>query len=238
MSTTTTNYNLVKPEGSEYPDISIINGNMDAIDAALTDATPSTITLSQSNIDRDGSNPSSMQTGDSYILVKDKDGEMIGRLVPLRGATGGVSMTLYSNNETSNGDEVENYISVFAMKDGSKAYAVGDPAAFCNAIGMSQVSGTFTKTVNKTLYGYSLQRVGSIVYFHLRFASLDIAPSTELGSVPSAFTPGGARYILGCTPSGKSFFVTIGTDGKVSIGSSSFTESSVSNPYIAGTYLL
>jgi hypothetical protein len=37
MSTTTTNLGLVKPYGSEYPDISILNGNMDIIDGAIAD---------------------------------------------------------------------------------------------------------------------------------------------------------------------------------------------------------
>lgn len=35
MSTTTENLNLVKPDGDEYPDISVINGNMDTLDAAV-----------------------------------------------------------------------------------------------------------------------------------------------------------------------------------------------------------
>ena len=35
MSTQTTNLHLTKPDDSEYPDVSVINGNMDTIDAKI-----------------------------------------------------------------------------------------------------------------------------------------------------------------------------------------------------------
>lgn len=37
MATTTTNLKLTKPAGTEKPDISVINGNMDKIDTAFGD---------------------------------------------------------------------------------------------------------------------------------------------------------------------------------------------------------
>lgn len=35
MASTTTNLGLTKPSGTEVPDISVINGNMDKIDSAV-----------------------------------------------------------------------------------------------------------------------------------------------------------------------------------------------------------
>lgn len=37
MATKTTNLDLTKPAGTEVPDISVINGNMDKIDQAVGD---------------------------------------------------------------------------------------------------------------------------------------------------------------------------------------------------------
>ena len=51
MSTTTTNYNLVKPEYSDDADIADINGNMDAIDTQM-----------KANADAIASNTSSLST--------------------------------------------------------------------------------------------------------------------------------------------------------------------------------
>lgn len=36
MSTTTTNYNFVKPDYSDIADIAVINGNMDSLDSILS----------------------------------------------------------------------------------------------------------------------------------------------------------------------------------------------------------
>lgn len=62
MSTTTTNYNLVKPEYSDDADIADINGNMDAIDTqmkanadAISTASSSITTVSGLATETDGS---------------------------------------------------------------------------------------------------------------------------------------------------------------------------------------
>lgn len=49
MSTTTSHYNLVKPAGSETYDVSVQNGNMDKIEAALS-ANEVAITLDTSKV--------------------------------------------------------------------------------------------------------------------------------------------------------------------------------------------
>ena len=100
--------------------------------------------LKSTNIDRDGSDPSSDTTGNSYIRFYDNDGEQIGVIDMARRTDGRQDIRIFSRNENS-GTQVENYLQIRVAKDGTKSYSVGDAAAFRNAIGAS--SGVFPVSV-------------------------------------------------------------------------------------------
>lgn len=77
MSTSTQNYGLIKPQGNEYYDIGIPNGNMDKIDAALAaleagkaslgeDGKVEAEQLPEMDYDPSGSAESALQQAKSY----------------------------------------------------------------------------------------------------------------------------------------------------------------------------
>lgn len=91
-----------------------------------------TVKLKSTNIDRNGSNPSSAQYS-KFLQFDDKDGDRVGVIAAVRETDGRTRMSLYAYND--NGDtEVYNSISIYVAKDGTRTYSVANPAAFCTAL--------------------------------------------------------------------------------------------------------
>ena len=107
--------------------------------------TTGSIVIKSSNIDRDGADPSSTVTGNSYIFV-DQDGEGIGIIRPGRQADGREDVGIIARNENSEGEQVQNGLRVSVAKDGACSYGVDDTQAFRRdlllAYGANTGSGT------------------------------------------------------------------------------------------------
>lgn len=98
------------------------------VDMTAPDASPITINTSSNN----GCSESSPL---GYINLLDKNGYW-GALFGARANDNGVVYgMLGAQNKKTDGTDVENYINVGVNKDGSRYYAVTDPAAFRSAIG-------------------------------------------------------------------------------------------------------
>lgn len=96
--------------------------------------------IRNSSIDRDGSNPSSEQWEKGIALV-DKDREHIGQLRTNRTANGASRTMIRALAEKTDGTEVDNAISIYQYRDGSRGYSVSDAAAFRAAIGAVNKAG-------------------------------------------------------------------------------------------------
>ena len=91
------------------------------------------IMVKSDNIDRDGADPSSDVTGNSFVLL-DKDDEGIGIIRPGRRTGGRDDIAIIARNENSSGNQVENAFFISVAKDGTCSYSVSDAAAFREAI--------------------------------------------------------------------------------------------------------
>lgn len=105
-------------------------------------STGNTFTATQnvldSSIDRDAATIAEDDWATSYFRMWDKDGEVIGVLRNAQRTTGRMDTFLYVYNENTAGDgQVDNFIRLSVARDGTRTYAVGDPSAFRNALGIN-----------------------------------------------------------------------------------------------------
>lgn len=126
---------------SDIPSLAIskITNLQTSLDGKMSDAGDTATGIyhfKSSNIDRDGADPSSDTTGNSYITLQDKNGEDVGRIDTVRRSSGRQDLRLFSYNENS-GSQVQNYIQICIAKDGTQSYSVGSPANFRSAIGVN-----------------------------------------------------------------------------------------------------
>lgn len=91
-----------------------------------------TVKLKSTNIDRNGSNPSSAQYS-KFLQFDDKDGDRLGVITAVRETDGRTRMSLFAYNDNG-GTEVTNGIQMYVAKDGTRTYGVANPAAFCKAL--------------------------------------------------------------------------------------------------------
>jgi uncharacterized repeat protein (TIGR02543 family) len=76
-------------------------------------------TMKSTNIDRDGADPSSATTGDSYLRFYDKDNEALTTIYPYRTTTGAQYLYFSMYNDNANGTLVSKNASFGLSKDGS-----------------------------------------------------------------------------------------------------------------------
>ena len=119
------------------------------------------VTVDSETIDRNGAIPSSDQWGRPYYL-RDKDGEPIGYFGAVQRATSGaIGLGLYAYND-NDGTQVANSLMLNILRDGTKSYGIGDPAAFLSALGVGTYksetgsSVTVTSSTNTQLTTISL----------------------------------------------------------------------------------
>lgn len=91
------------------------------------------IILTASNIDRDGTSPSSMQYS-KRIGVRDKDNENVAYIQASQATDGTVGASLICYGENGSGSTVANIIRATVASDGTRGYDISAPAAFRNAI--------------------------------------------------------------------------------------------------------
>lgn len=91
------------------------------------------VIVKSSNIDRDGADPSSTESGNSFILV-DKDSDGIGILRPSRQTDGRQDVHIIARNEDGSGNQVENGLRISVDKDGTCSYGLSSASAFRDAI--------------------------------------------------------------------------------------------------------
>ena len=118
------------------------------------------VSLKSSNIDRDGSNPSSQAIGNSEITFIDKDGDRVARVYTVRETSGKQRVSLSVLNDNG-GTEVSNILSMLIAKDGAKSYEVSDPVAFCSAIGVGDFVSNDIST-NVTVASAADTSIGSV----------------------------------------------------------------------------
>ena len=102
--------------------------------------------LPSSQIDRDGTAPSSKITGTNQIRFVDKNTENIGKVSIAQDTNGNTELQLINYNENTSGTEVYNIIKLITAKDGTCSYYVSDGPAFRTAIGATDTKNTAGST--------------------------------------------------------------------------------------------
>lgn len=96
------------------------------------------ISVRDSSIDRDAATIAEDDWATSYFRCQDKDGDVIAVLRNAQRTTGRMDTFLYVYNDDTTGEGyTDNYIRISVARDGTRTYAVGDPSAFRNALGIN-----------------------------------------------------------------------------------------------------
>lgn len=155
----TTKYNYIAldvlPDGTASTYVSAPGAFRSAISAYGTSGgtlTGSCI-IKSSDINRDGTNPSSDTWGNS-LTFHDKDGESIGGVIPCHRSSGLMScgMYVYGEGLPDPGTQYNNGLVLYVDHQGNCTYSVSSAANFRNALGAS--SGIFPASVGGTGSAY------------------------------------------------------------------------------------
>ena len=118
-----------------------VGGNVDADGNVVADGTIRSndiISVRDSSIDRDASTIAEDDWATSYFRCQDKDGDVIAVLRNAQRTNGRMDTFLYVYNDDETGESyTDNYIRISVARDGTRTYAVGDPSAFRNALGIN-----------------------------------------------------------------------------------------------------
>lgn len=98
------------------------------------------------NINRDKAAPSNAIYGNSRFTMQDSDNELLGEIRPIYQADGKISLQFAVWNESTSGDQVQNWMQLNVAKDGTQSYNISSPSAFRDALGdvPYTISGTTT----------------------------------------------------------------------------------------------
>lgn len=95
------------------------------------------VVIKDAEFDRNGANPSSIVFGQRMFSYRDKDGDVIGFVQPLRDTDGKIGIALTAANGDSSNNSVYANFRIFVDKAGNATYTVGSPGNFRTAIGAS-----------------------------------------------------------------------------------------------------
>lgn len=121
-------------------------------------------TIRTSNIDRDGTLPSTNQFSNGRFRIADVDGDAIAYSDGYQLTTGETGARLVALAEDANGDSITNTLRVGKKPDGTNLYYVTDPAAFRRAIGAPSDAVTTTTTVSQVITAGSGRTISSVTY--------------------------------------------------------------------------
>lgn len=143
----------------------------------------SAVAMKGTNIDLAGDNPTSETWSNSEFKFRDKNNKRAGFINIARGTDGSTRLSIDAQcRKSDNSGDYYNGITIIARRDGTKAYAVSDPASFRAAIGAgtSSFSGSYDDLTNKPNNSITLWE-----------AAEDQAPAAA--RIPN---PNCARYII------------------------------------------
>lgn len=132
--------NLVTPIANGGTGATTASGALANLGAAGV-ATGNVFTVTQNirddSINRDADTIAEDDWATRYLRLQDKDGEVLSVLRNAQRTTGRIDTYLYAYNEDTDGTQVDNFIRLSVARDGTRTYAVGDPSAFRNALGIN-----------------------------------------------------------------------------------------------------
>ena len=237
----------VSDSGDNYAVI-IGNGRSNARSNALTVKWDGSVAhggvhyLESSNIDRDGSNPSSDTYADSYIVMQDSGGERIGEVRVNETSDGTMRLRLNVFNE-SNSTEQHNTLQMAVAKDGTCSYSVTDPAAFRNALGLNTWSSVTTTdwvtpssgwSVTNTSVEYNAALKAVRVKLQLNATSAHSAGNSTIATVASDYRPSFRAVLPSLASNSQAAYFDSGGSMTANISS----VASGSSVYYAGVYYL
>lgn len=206
--------------------------------------------LKSTNLNRDGADPSSLTHGNAQLVFRDNDNEGLGAIWPLRASSGGATyLRLEARAENTSGTQVSNYLDIRISRGGIQSYAMSNPTAFREALGMptTSVSGTdgfssreigteITQEVIDVSSCYVHKVNGRMVQFYISGTlgvSVSANGSTVLGTIASGYRP---IRTVGVDASSITRRATVNTSGSVTLYTSSAISSGASVT-ITGVYI-
>lgn len=133
--------NLVTPianGGTGATTASGARANLDVPGLSTQNVYTATQSVRDSSIDRDASTIAEDDWATAYFRTQDKDGDVIAVLRNAQRTNGRMDTFLYVYNDDETGESyTDNYIRLSVARDGTRTYAVGDPSAFRNALGIN-----------------------------------------------------------------------------------------------------
>lgn len=133
--------NLVTPianGGTGATTASGARANLDVPGLSTQNVFTATQSVRDSSIDRDASTIAEDDWATAYFRTQDKDGDVIAVLRNAQRTNGRMDTFLYVYNDDETGESyTDNYIRLSVARDGTRTYAVGDPSAFRNALGIN-----------------------------------------------------------------------------------------------------
>lgn len=205
--------------------------------------------LKSTNINRDGSNPGSLTQGNGRLVLNDTDNESVGSIWPLRATNGATYLRFEARAENTSGTQVYNYIDIRVDRSGNQTYAMSNPTAFREALGMATTSASGTNGFSPREIGteitydainvssFYVHKVnGRMVQFYLSGTmgvSVAANGSTVLGTIASGYRPIRA---VGVDAYSITRRATVNTSGVITLYSSAAISSGASVT-ITGVYI-
>ena len=197
----------VRKDGTRYYSVTDAAAFRSAIGAVSKagDVLTGTVTLRDSTINRDGSNPSSQLWGPAFV-VQDKDAERYVALMACRETDGRSRLGLSVWNEKTDGTEVTNALNIVVARDGTQTYSVSNPTNFRSAISAAAKTwtqvATTTGTTAKTFTSLSSSGYSEVLvfcYYSTTYAGSVIVPIAGITSsereyyLTGGYSSGGGR---------------------------------------------
>lgn len=225
---------MVDKEGSQQYAVSNSGNFRSAIGAVSKSGDTMTGTLIENghyyyakntNLDRDGSDPTETTYGNSRIYFCDKDEEVIGIVRMAEESNGRMSLQLAALRENSSNEEISNWFNIRIAKDGTRSYSVTDAAAFRSAISAQVKPSVLYNSSTGTTGTVSLS-VSAANYNHMRiyFGMKGSNNTWQAYSSVDVYSPNGKKVAISVItpPSSNTFYVY---EGLANISGTSITRS-------------
>ena len=122
------------------------------------------------------------------VMVKDSANNDVTRFIAVQETNGDVIAQIAAFNKKTDGTATNNYINATIKKDGTRSYAIADPAAFRTAIGLTS-STTELTTPASQIFRQFIKRQNGIVYLYLDINNFTSTTAQTIGYLPDGYRP-------------------------------------------------
>jgi hypothetical protein len=122
------------------------------------------------------------------VMVKDSANNDVTRFIAVQETNGDVIAQIAAFNKKTDGTATNNYINATIKKDGTRSYAIADPAAFRTAIGLTSSTTELTSPASQIFRQFIKNHYG-VVYLYLDINSFTSTTAQTIGYLPDGYRP-------------------------------------------------